>query len=112
MDPISVTIIMNGGGEAARLLAPAAIAPYKPTESADYQPDAPTGLDVIGVPEGKIEMTVGGKGMYTMQATSEPAGLRVKSARLLWRSHTWTILKVRERFWMGAINGFTLDLEF
>lgn len=110
MDPISITIAMNGGGEPARLLGPDAVAPYRPAESADYTPGAPQEMDVIGVPENKIEDVDGAVGAYTFKATERPAFLRGKASRLRWRDTTWTVLKVRERYWLGKINGFTLYL--
>jgi hypothetical protein len=111
-DPISITILLNGG-EAAQLLTPATIAPYRPDLSADYAPaaDQTPPPDLIGVPEGKIEEVDGATGAFTFSATAMPAGLKAKSSRLKWRGREWGVLKVRTRYWMGRINGFTLYLE-
>lgn len=109
MDPITVTIMMNGG-EPARILGPVDVKPYNPNQSGDYTPNAPDGLDVIGVPETRIELIDGATAAYTMQATQRPAILAAKKSRLEWNGETWTILKVRDRRWKGRINGFTLFL--
>jgi hypothetical protein len=110
-DPISITILLNGG-EPAQLLTPATIAPYKPHLSPDYQPaaDQAPPPDLIGVPENKIEEVDGATGAFTFSATARPVGLKAKSSRLKWRGREWGILKVRERYWLGRINGFTLYL--
>jgi hypothetical protein len=110
-DPISITIRVNGGGEEALLRAPPTTAPYRPGDAADYAPNTPGTLPIRVVPELKIEHVPGAVGACTFSATEEPAGMNTKGTKLFWRNHNWTVMKWRERYWKGQINGYTLYLE-
>lgn len=107
MDPISHLI--ETSGETAVLMTKSTAA-YDPRGAGNYSPNGKGDVPVRGVPEGKIEDVQGSTGAFTISASSMPANLNADSSLLFWRGKHWTILEVRERYWLGKLNGYTFAL--
>lgn len=108
MDPIAAQTQLHG--EDATLLTDPTPVDYNPTGSADYAPDAPGSTPLRGYTETKIELTAGYAGAFTFPATAAIEGLQEDHSKLVWRGRTWTVQKVRERYFHGRMNGITLLL--
>ena len=106
MDPIATTVMLTG--EDAIIRAPAAVKPYRPGDPAPYAPNAPTDFPVRGITEGKIELIDGADGAFTIQASAWPTGLKAEAAKLIWRGRPCRVLKLRERYFLGVMNGVTI----
>ena len=113
MSPIEAFIL--AGGETVGIVTPAA------SQSKNYDPDAP-GSWTPGTPgtltyegiTGKWEigdLPQGANAAFTISATSLPAGLTAMQSLLLRTGHPAAIIHSwRERFYVGAIDGYTLFL--
>lgn len=106
MDPISTTIMLTG--EDAVIRAPAKVKPFNPNDSEDYKPNPPVDHPVRGITEQKIVLISGAEGAFTIEATSWPEGLAESAAVLVWRGRNCRVLQLRERYWLGALNGITI----
>lgn len=83
---------------------------YDPRQVGDYVPGTPGQHPVRGFTEGKIEDVAGAEGAFTIPASSMPANLDAETASLLWRGKTWRVMKIRERYFRGKLNGYTFYL--
>lgn len=108
MNPIAAVVAISG--EDAMLRAPPKTKAYDPGSATDYKPGVPENTPLRGVPETKIEHVVGATGGFTFEATSKPVGLKQQGSTLFWRDEVWTVLRYRQRTWLGQINGYTLYL--
>lgn len=108
MDPIEGMTFVSG--EDAVLSSPAATAKFDPSQTGDYQPNAPATLPIRGFQDHAVIEVVGATAVFTFPAKTKPVGLKAGASKLAWRGETWTVVQYQTRSWIGAINGFSLYL--
>lgn len=109
MDPIATNCEL--AGEPVTVRAPASTTPYRPGDSADYQPGAPVSVDYVGVPEARLEYAQGAVAAVTVSTDVDRGWDKVDGLKVEWRGNAaWKVLKVRKRTWAGVLNGYTFYL--
>lgn len=107
--PISQMIHLSG--EPVALQAPNVVAPYNPNDPADLVPATPVTVNTRGIPAApEMILAVGATDGVTILPACLPDGFAPQTATVTWHDTTWRVIKVRRRYWLGKLSGYTLFL--
>jgi hypothetical protein len=113
MTPIAALVRMSPSTATISTPSTADSKDYVPSAVTDFVPGVPVTKDVVGVYY--RDKSTGQDGArvvnFTFTATEPPAYITPEKSTCLVNGVLYTIALVRERWWRGAIDGYTLDLR-
>ncbi len=112
LSPIALRVRAAGGGVPATLSVAPSTAGYSAKSATPYVPPEPQTYDRKGIfektpKEGMVTTTTA---KFMWEETTPIAGLESMVGTCLVENVTWTIARIRARYYFGKLNGYSADL--